>query len=153
MRQAFHPSSAHRRRLLALASAAGLVFALAAPAAATQCPRGQFLWKSKGKCIDKAEAAKLGIYHGPIPKQDQPKAAPGDAAKDKATPEQPAAQTPPPTAPESQPAFTAPTAAPQQSAAPETPAMPPIAAPAQPVPAPAPSPYGALPADGFAGTK
>ena len=55
--------------------------------------------------------------------------------------------------PESQPAFTAPAAAPEQSAAPETPAMPPIAAPAQPVPAPAPSPYGALPADGFAGTK
>jgi hypothetical protein len=155
MRQAFHHSPAQRRRLLALVAATGLVFALATPAAATQCPRGQFLLKSKDKCIDKAEAAKLGLYHGPIPKQDQPKAAPDDAAKEKTAPEQPAAETPARAAPEQPAAETAAPAAsaPQQSAAPEAPAFQPAATPAQPVAAPAPSPFGALPTGGFAGAK
>lgn len=163
MRQAFQPSSARRRAFWTL------VFALAAPgaasatthttptkthatpgakhatpAAAMQCPRGQFLWKSKNKCLDKAEAAKLGIYHGPIPQQDRPAAGTDDAAKGKPAPEQPAAETapaPPPEAP----------AAPQQPASLTPPAMQPDAAPppAAPAPAAAPSPYGDLPSDGF----
>lgn len=96
-----------------------------------QCPRGQFLWKSKQKCINKAEAAKLGIYHGPIPDQAkdkvEPKAQPDDAAKDKPAPEQPAAEAAPP------------------PAAPIAPAPQPVTAPA---PA-APSPFGDLPTDPF----
>ncbi|WP_298355304.1 hypothetical protein [Rhodoblastus sp.] len=119
-----------------LLAASGLVAALATPGAATQCPRGQFLWKSKNKCVDKAEAAKLGIYHGPIPQQEKPAAAPDDAAKGKPASEQPAAEAIPPPAP----------VAPQEPAAmPAPPAMQPAAAPA---PA-APSPYGDLPTDAF----
>jgi hypothetical protein len=120
-----------------MAAASGLVFALAAPGFAMQCPRGQFFWKSKNHCIDKAEAAKLGIYHGPIPQQEQPKAAPGDAAKDKPTPEPPTAETASPPAPEAN-------SAPQQPAASEAPAM---------QPATTPSPYGALPTDAFGSSK
>lgn len=127
MRQAFYPSATHRRRLWTLAAASGLVFAFAAPGSAMQCPRGQFFWKSKNKCVDQAEAAKLGLYHRPIRKQGQTKPAP----------EQPAAGTAPSPAPEAP-------AAPQQPAAPEPPAMQPAAAP---------SPYGALPTNSFNTTK
>lgn len=39
----------------------GLVALATAPAAARSCPSGQFLQVSKGKCISKASAQKLGI--------------------------------------------------------------------------------------------
>jgi hypothetical protein len=137
MRQAFYHSAAHRRRLWTLAAASGLVLALAAPGSAMQCPRSQIFWKSKNKCIEKAEAAKLGFYHGPIPKQDQTKPAPA----------QPAAETAAPPAPDAP-------AAPQQPAAPEPAALQPFAAPAAAAPpSAAPSPYGALPTDAFNKTK
>jgi hypothetical protein len=82
---AFHLSQ--RAASLTLAAAACLAFGLAySPAGAEQCARGQIFWKSKKTCVDKAEAAKLGFYHGPIPSQNKP--------GDKAEPETPAEEEP-----------------------------------------------------------
>lgn len=157
MRQAFYLSFARRRAFWTHIAASGLVVALANPgaalaapaatqaapaathaaaAAATACSRGQFRWKSKNKCIDKAEAARLGIYHGPIPPQDKPTAGADGAAKGQPAPGQPPAETAP--APE------APSAS-QQPAALAPPAMQSVATPAPATP----SPYGDLPTDGF----
>jgi hypothetical protein len=110
---------------------AGLCLALmlgAAPARATDCPRSQIFWKSKKTCIDKAEAAKLGFYHGPIPKVETP----NDAVA-------PAAETPAPV--------------PSPDAALPLP-VPPAAQPAEAPPPPAaPSPYGDLVIEEFARAK
>lgn len=109
---------------------AGACFALclaAAPAGAEQCPRGQIFWKSKKSCVDKAEAAKLGFYHGPIPAPNKP--------TDKAEPETPAEETPADAAatpPEPEPATVQPAAADS---------------------APKPSPYGELVLEEFAKAK
>ncbi len=52
--------------LLALAGC-GLSAIAAAPAAAVTCPSGQFLQVSKGKCISKDSARKLGLAsHGAV---------------------------------------------------------------------------------------
>jgi hypothetical protein len=112
------------------------VLAQPAPAAAEQCPRGQFFWKSKKSCIDKAEAAKLGIYHGRVPVVDP--------TKDKAEPAAPEEPSAPADA-AAQPAEPAP--APQAEESP-----PASGAPADPAPS-APSPYGALVIEEFAKAK
>ncbi|MCI4678230.1 hypothetical protein K9U39_15480 [Rhodoblastus acidophilus] len=119
----------------------GLAVLSSAPALASDCPRGQIFWKSKKTCVDKAEAAKLGFYHGHVPKRNEAKDKPADAAqdkpaeaaKDKPTPgaDAPAAEIPPPAAPET-----------------------PLVQPAAEALAPAtPSPYGELPIDEFAKAK
>ncbi|WP_374546193.1 hypothetical protein [Rhodoblastus sp.] len=104
-----------------LLAAVGLACALAAsPVLAEQCPRGQIFWKTKKTCVDKAEAAKLGFYHGPIP------AKPADKpAGDKPAGDQPAAE----------PAAAAP--------ADQPPAADAVVAPPAPVPAPEPEPVAA----------
>ena len=107
-------------------------FALAdAPARAENCPRGQFFWKTKKSCIDKAEAAKLGIYHGPVP---------AAKASDKAEtekPEEPAAEASP---------------ASDAAVAPPPAPPPPAAEPAVAAP-PRQSPYGELVIEDFAKAK
>ncbi len=68
MKKFFAFAASQRVASLSLGVAIGLALCLAgAPARAENCPRGQFFWKTKKSCIDKAEAAKLGIYHGPVP--------------------------------------------------------------------------------------
>lgn len=119
---AFHLSL--RATGLTLAAAACLALGLASsPAGAEQCARGQIFWKSKKTCVDKAEAAKLGFYHGPIPAQNK--------AGDKVEPETPAEEDP--------------------AAAAATPPEPDPAAvqPAAAI-APKPSPYGELVLEEFA---
>ncbi|MDI9849335.1 hypothetical protein QM467_14855 [Rhodoblastus sp. 17X3] len=122
---AFHVSL--RGAGLTLAVAACLALGLASsPAGAEQCARGQIFWKSKKTCVDKAEAAKLGFYHGPVPAQNK--------TGDKAEPETPAAEEP--------------------AAAAVTPPEPDPAAvqPAAAI-APKPSPYGELVLEEFAKAK
>lgn len=94
---AFSPG--HRRWAAALGAGCCLAFVLGVtPAAAAQCARGQFFWKSKKTCVDKAEAAKLGLYHGPVPTAPaQP--APAEPAPESAAAEPPAAPPPEPAAP------------------------------------------------------
>jgi hypothetical protein len=80
------------------------IVCMTTPADADQCPRGQIYWKSKKSCVDKAEAAKLGFYHGLIPKKDEPareeNAEPPPAATEVAAPPE---QAPGASAPPSQP--------------------------------------------------
>ncbi len=99
-----------------------------APAFASDCPRGQIFWKSKKTCVDKAEAAKLGFYHGPVPKVDKPSDNVAPAAEAPAAPSPPDAELPPP--------------------------APPIVQPAEAEPPPAaPSPFGELVIEEFAKAK
>jgi hypothetical protein len=162
-------------------AAAALSFVLAmGPASAApgeQCPRGQIFWKSKKSCIDKADAAKLGFYHGPLPaaapaqapaEPEAHKAAEAPAEAPAETPvTQPPAKAPPgkmPAAPKK--AAVEPQAAPAASP-PSTPAaalpafippsrMPEVASPQAPASPsqsasapPGPSPYGELVTEGF----
>jgi hypothetical protein len=112
---------------LTLVAACFAIGLAASPARAEQCPRGQIFWKSKKSCVDKAEAAKLGFYHGPIPAQNKP--------ADKADPETPAEENPADAA-----------VTPPQ---PEPAAVQPAAADS----APKPSPYGELVLEEFATAK
>lgn len=133
MKQFFAFAASQRVASLSLGVAIGLALCLAgAPARAENCPRGQFFWKTKKSCIDKAEAAKLGIYHGSVP---------AAKASDKAETEKP--EEP---APEASPASDAAVAPP----APE--ATPPAAQPALAAP-PRQSPYGELVIEDFAKAK
>lgn len=50
-----------RRPVLLVLAGCGLTALAAAPAVARTCPSGQFLQVSKGKCISKDSARKLGI--------------------------------------------------------------------------------------------
>jgi hypothetical protein len=81
---------------LGAASCVAILLA-ASPAAAGQCARGQIYWKSKHKCIEKAEAAKLGFYHGPIPNKS--KSAPPEPVESAS---EPAPATPEPPIPPSE---------------------------------------------------
>jgi hypothetical protein len=118
-----------KRALMVRLAIVAPVCLAAAPLAAGPCARGQIYQVSKKTCIDKADAAKLGIYHGRV---DSPKPAPDAAADD----------APQDTAADSAPAAPDPAPAAQQNA------EAPVAPPAQP--APAPSPYGALSLESFA---
>lgn len=172
MQASFH----HRARfsgVLALAFA----FVATTGVAQAQCPRGQIFWKSKNSCIDKAEAAKLGFYHGPLPKTDAPSAAapadappaaqtgPGEAAPAQATPQDIAPNEPVQAAPAPKPAV-APRAAPSRKPTPpaavdnfsaplvpppgfQPPAKPEVAAPV----AERKSPYGELVIEDFSHGK
>ena len=124
-----------------LLAAVGLACALAAgPVLAEQCPRGQIFWKTKKTCVDKAEAAKLGFYHGPIPAKPANKPAGDTPAGD-----QPAAE-PAAAAPADQPpAADAVVAPPAPAPEPE-----PVAAQAE---TPKPSPFGELTLEDFAKAK
>ncbi|HUO54065.1 MAG TPA: hypothetical protein VMU18_04965 [Rhodoblastus sp.] len=134
MKKAFAISALSRRPNRAAATIfclAGLV--AGAPVLAKQCPRSQILWKSKNSCIDKAEAAKLGFYHGAIPKTAIP--------YNKTDPEPPAAALAPLESPKAPVADT-----PSSDAQ----AAPPAAAQ---TPATVPSPYGDLVIEEFAKAK
>ena len=138
MRELLPLPPARRARPWIRIAVLGLAVLSSAPALASECARGQIFWKSKKTCVDKAEAAKLGFFHGHVPKRNEAKDKPADAAQDKSAQEKaatdkpaPAAEIPPPAAPEA-----------------------PLVQPAAEAPAPAtPSPYGALPIDEFAKAK
>jgi hypothetical protein len=117
---------------LTLAGASLAIGLAASPAGAEQCPRGQIFWKSKKSCVDKAEAAKLGFYHGPVPAQNKP--------TDKAEPETPADENP---------ADAAATPSEPEPATVQPAAVQPAAADS----APKPSPYGELVLEEFAKAK
>lgn len=138
MKKLFAIAASQRVASLTLGAAIGLALCLAgAPVRAENCPRGQFFWKTKKSCIDKAEAAKLGIYHGPVP---------AAKASDKVETEKPQTEKPEEPAPETNPASDAAVALP----APE--GTPPAAEPAV-ASAPRPSPYGELVIEDFAKAK
>jgi hypothetical protein len=159
-----------------IGAAAALAFALSAESAFAapegQCPRGQIFWKSKKSCIDKAEAAKLGFYHGPIPAaaSPAPATAPSDepsAQKAADAPAEPPVTEPPAKAASAKKADVPKKAAVEPVAAPVSPPpsapsstlpafIPPARMPTAPAPQaadappPGPSPYGELVIEGFA---
>ena len=134
MKKFFAFAASQRVASLSLGAAIGLALCLAgAPVRAENCPRGQFFWKTKKSCIDKAEAAKLGIYHGPVPAQ---------TPSDKAETEKPGEQ--PPDAPASDAAVAPPAPPADASPQPEQPAA---------VTPPRLSPYGELVIEDFAKAK
>lgn len=52
------------QRKILIVSTAAVALLAGAPAQAKTCPSGQILRVSKGVCMDKSEASKLGIYRG-----------------------------------------------------------------------------------------
>jgi hypothetical protein len=122
-----------RRGGVPLAAAVCLALGLASsPAGAEQCARGQIYWKSKKSCVDKAEAAKLGFFHGRVPAEQKTQ---GKAV------DKPASDNPQPDA--------AAQDAPEPAIAPPPAAA---AAPAEAAPS-KPSPYGELVIEEFARAK